>query len=118
MNNPSPDAVTIFANIIGIVTPAIVDALKRKTWDSKQVALFALVVTIFLYVTIHALSGTLVYPVPLSFWANLLSVFGTQQLVYLFVYRDRNPEPTTTIETNVIPASGVVVTTTETKEGA
>lgn len=114
MDTPSVDAVTIFANFIALLAPAIVNVIKRK-WnlDGNQSALCALMVAIVIFTTLHALSGTLVYPVPLSFWIGLSSVFGTQQMLYLFLFKDRNPEPTTTTETTIVPSGAVVVTETK-----
>lgn len=111
------DSTTVLATIIGLFTPAIVDVLKRPTWGGKAVILLGLIVSTTLFVGLHALMGTLVYPVPVGFFVSLLAVYGVQQLSYGLIYKDRNPEPTTTTQTTVIPSGGVVIQQTDTVAG-
>lgn len=112
-----PALVNVISLFIGMFSPVAVDAFKRDTWKPSQTLLCGFGVSIALFCFLRWVTGTFYVPITYEFLSGLVGTFGGQQTGYNFLFKNRNPEPTTAIETNVIPASGVVVTTTETKEG-
>ncbi len=88
MNNP--DVATAIAYLIGFLSPLVVDAVKQDTWKTSQVLLLGAIVSFVIYVTLHALLGTLTFPVPPSFIIELVAVFGLQQAGYAGVFKQRN----------------------------
>ena len=115
----NPDAVNVYSSLLGLIVPAIVDVIKRRFGlGDKEVVLTALGITAVLYVILQLLSGTLMFPVPLSFWQGLLAIFGGQQLIYLLVFKERNPAPTQTTQTTIAPAAMVMTETTTTEHSS
>jgi hypothetical protein len=78
------------ALLIGIFSPVIVEALKRDHWKPAQVQLLGLTVATVIYVGLHALLGTLTFPLTPAFLINLVAVFGLQQASYSAYFKDRN----------------------------
>lgn len=112
--NELQSAFTPIAMFINIFTPAIVDVIKRPTWNPKLTVLVSLLISTVGFVLLHALMGTLPYPLTEQFLKDLLAAYSVQQLVYSLVFKDRNPDSQTTTTTTVMPAGAAVVQETVT----
>jgi hypothetical protein len=110
-----PTTTTAIALLIGFFSPLIVDALKRDTWKPSQTLLLGAVISIVIYVGLHAALGTLTFPVTPEFVIELVSVFGLQQAGYAAYFKDRNRVVEVPTATNVI-TDKVVVTDSATIE--
>jgi hypothetical protein len=109
-----PTTTTAIALLIGFFSPLIVDALKRDTWKASQTLLLGAVISIVIYVGLHAILGTLTFPVTPEFVIELVSVFGLQQAGYAAYFKDRNPAPAQTTQTTIVPGGSVTQTETTT----
>lgn len=121
MPTVDPENVTLLlASFVAFASPIVVEAFKRDTWKPAQTVLLGAVISILIYVGLHALRGTLTYPVTDEFLVGLFSTFGWQQTGYALLFKDRNrvvevPTPTTT---NIVTSSPVVVGDGDIKTGA
>lgn len=109
-----PNLVNVIALLVGMFSPIFVDAFKRDKWKPSQTLLFGFAISTILFCLLRLITGTFYVPITYEFLSGLVSTFSGQQLGYSFLFKDRNPEPTTTTETTIVPSGTVVVT--ETKE--
>lgn len=120
MPTVDPNTTILLASFVAFFSPIIVEAFKRDTWKPAQTVLLGAAVSTVIYVLLHLLLGTLVYPVTVEFLAGLFPTFGWQQTGYALFFKDRSrvvevPTPTTT---NIVTSSPVVVDGGLTKPGA
>lgn len=89
--NPTPEAIaTLIAAIVGLFSPIAIEAFKKEDWKPQTTIFWGLMVSIIIYSVLHFLVGTLTYPVTYEFLAGLFAVFGSQQVGYQTLFKNRN----------------------------
>ena len=104
-----PTTTTLIAQLVGFFSPLIVEAFKRDTWKPAQTLLLGVGASVFIYVGMHFLLGTLTFPVTIEFISGLVSVFGLQQAGYAIYFKERNRVVEVPIQQNVIAPDAVVI---------
>lgn len=104
-----PTTTTLIAQLVGFFSPIVVEAFKRETWKPAQTLLLGVVTSILIYVGLHALLGTLTFPVTVEFIGGLVSVFGLQQAGYAIYFKERNRTIEVPVVQTVIAPDATIV---------